>query len=46
MGNRKRRRKNDDGGGQVQNKKQHIEEVPDGVYHYEHISEVPWDTRQ
>jgi hypothetical protein len=46
MAKKRRRQKIDDGGEQPQNKKQHFEELPEGAYHYEHISEVPSDTRQ
>jgi hypothetical protein len=48
MGKKKRRQQNDDGDYQLEKKRQHVdvEELPEGVHHYEHVSELPWDIQQ
>lgn len=46
MGRKRRRQQNDDGGHQLEKKKQHIEELREGVHHYEHVSEVPEEIQQ
>jgi hypothetical protein len=44
MGKKRRRQQNDDGGNRTEKKRQLVEdEMPEGVHHYEHLTEVPWD---
>lgn len=46
MGRKRRRQQKDDTENQLEKKRQHIEELPEGVHHYEHISEVPLEVQQ
>jgi hypothetical protein len=48
MGKKRRRQQTDDGDYQLERKKQHVDvgELPEGVHHYEHVSELPWDIQQ
>lgn len=41
MGRKRRRQQQDDEDNQFGQKRQHVEELPAGIHHYEHISEVP-----
>lgn len=46
MGRKRRRQQNDGTDNQMVKKRQHIEELPEGVHHYGHISEVPSEIQQ
>ena len=43
---KKRKRSTDDDDGRIRKKPNSNEEVPDGIYHYKAISQVPWDAQQ
>jgi len=46
MGRKRKRQQNDNGVYQLEGKRHHVEELPEGVHHYEHISEVPSEIQQ
>lgn len=46
MGRKRRRQQNDDEGNHPGKKRQNVEELPEGVHHYECMSEVPCGIQQ
>jgi len=46
MGKKRRRQQNDDQSNQLENKRQHVEELPKGVHHYEYMNDVPSEIQQ
>jgi hypothetical protein len=45
MGKKRRRQQYDEGEYQVTKRKE-VEELPEGVQHYHHHSEMPWDIQK
>ena len=43
---KKRKRSTEEDDGRIRKKANSNEEVPDGIYHYKSIAQVPWDAQQ
>lgn len=46
MGKKRKRQANDDAGPQIRKKPHDGEAVPDGIFHYRSLDDVPWDTQK
>jgi hypothetical protein len=46
MGKKRKRQANDDAGPQIRKKPDNGEAVPDGIFHYRRLDDVPWDTQK
>jgi hypothetical protein len=46
MGKKRKRQANDDVGPQIRKKPHDGEAVPDGIFHYRRLDDVPWDTQK
>jgi hypothetical protein len=46
MGKKRKRQVNDDAGPQIRKKPHNGEAVPDGIFHYRRLDDVPWDTQK
>jgi hypothetical protein len=46
MGRKRKRQQNNYGENQLREKKQNFEQIPEGVHHYDYVTEAPWDIQQ
>lgn len=46
MGKKRKRQANDDVGPQIRKKPNNGESLPDGIFHYRRLEDVPWDTQK
>jgi hypothetical protein len=46
MGKKRKRQANDDAGPQIRKKPHNGEAVPNGIFHYKRLDDVPWDTQK